>query len=121
MSSSINRVTLVGRVGVQPEARTSKGGRLYTRLNIATNSPKLKLEDGTEKPSQTEWHYVVAWGGLAENCITYLQKGSLVYIEGYLSSFANDKAPEGPRYTTITARDVQFLARPLRENQAESA
>ena len=121
MSSSINRVTLVGRVGTKPEVKTSKGGRIYTRINIATNSPKYKTEDGIEKPAQAEWHYVVAWGPLAENCITYLEKGSLVYIEGYLSSFKNNKAPEGPRYTTITARDVQFLARPFRENQAQTA
>ena len=121
MSSTINRVTLVGRVGMKPEVKTSKGGRVYTRLNIATNQPKIKLADGTEKPQTTDWHYVVAWGTLAENCITYLDKGSLVYIEGYLSSFANSKAPEGPRYTTITAKDVQFLARSSRENQAETA
>lgn len=121
MSSSINRVTLVGRVGSKPESRVSKGGRNYTRINIATHQPRLKLEDGSEKPEQTDWHYVIAWGRLAEVCIAHLDKGSLVYIEGYLSSFANNKAPEGPRYTTITARDVQFLARPYRENQADIA
>lgn len=113
---TLNRAMLIGHLGNKPEKFTSQTGKIYCRLNVATHR-SWREEDGkwTEK---TDWHYVVVWGFEAEKCIQYLQKGSLVFVEGTISSF--EKEP-GSRMTRITADSVQFLKIAPAENPVESA
>ena len=79
----INKVTLVGRLGSDPEIRTLESGAMVAKFSVAT-SENYRDRAG-EWQEQTEWHDVVVWRSLAERAQEYLRKGTLVYIEGKLS------------------------------------
>lgn len=78
----VNRVMLIGNLGKDPEMQFLEGNIAVAKFSLATTET---FKDKTGKPvSQTEWHTVVLWRGLAELAQKYLHKGSLVYIEGRL-------------------------------------
>ena len=79
----INKVTLVGNLGADPEVRRLENGTPVARFNVATNE-NYKDNDGNWQ-TQTEWHTVTAWRTYAEQAEKTLRKGSLVYIEGKIS------------------------------------
>jgi single-strand DNA-binding protein len=106
---SVNRITIVGHLGDKPEVRATPSGRMVGNFAVATNH-SYKKEDGTAVES-TEWHRVVAWGGLAETCGKYLDKGSLVYVEGRMTYREwTDKEGKERVSAEIIADDVQFLS-----------
>ncbi|MCY7310298.1 MAG: single-stranded DNA-binding protein [Chitinophagaceae bacterium] len=76
----INRVTLVGNLGKDPELKTLADGTPLVKMTVATTET-YRLKDGGNQ-THTDWHTVVAWRGLATLAGQYLHKGSLVYIEG---------------------------------------
>lgn len=78
----INKVTLVGHLGGDPEIRTLENGTPVGRFSVATNE-NYKDKEGNWQ-SQTEWHNVVVWRDLAERA-KILKKGSTVYVEGKIS------------------------------------
>ncbi len=78
----INRVTLIGNLGKEPEIQYLEGNIAVAKFPLATTE-QFKDREG-RMSSQTEWHTVVLWRGLAELAMKYLHKGSLVYIEGRL-------------------------------------
>lgn len=75
----INKVTLIGNVGKDPESRTYGDNRTVSKFSLATNE-NYKDKNG-EWQTQTEWHDIVYWGQLSER----LKKGSLVFIEGKIT------------------------------------
>lgn len=78
----VNKVTLIGNLGKDPELQMLEGNIAVVKFPLATTESH---KDKTGKMiSQTEWHTVVLWRGLAELAEKYLHKGSLVYIEGRL-------------------------------------
>ena len=78
----LNRVMLIGNLGKDPEVQVLEGQVPVAKFPLATTETH---KDKTGKLlSQTEWHSVVLWRGLAELAQKYLHKGSLVYIEGRL-------------------------------------
>ncbi len=79
---SINRMTVIGNLGSEPEMRFTPSGRPVTSFRIATNWRYTTAEG--ERKEETEWFSVVAWGKLAEQCNQFLTKGRLVYVEGRL-------------------------------------
>lgn len=81
---SVNRVTLVGRVGKDPEVRYTGGGQAVANFSLATDE-SYKNREG-EKVKKTEWHRIVIWGKLAEIVEQYVTKGSLLYLEGRIES-----------------------------------
>jgi single-strand DNA-binding protein len=83
--ASINRVTLIGNLGADPERSTTQGGQAYTKLRLATNE-NYKDSSGNWQTS-TEWHTVKVWGVSADRAAQQLRKGSLVYVEGSLKSY----------------------------------
>ncbi len=89
---------LIGRLGQDPEVRYTQSNTAVATLNIAT-SERYKDANG-EYQEKTEWHRVVAWGRLAEICQQYLNKGSLVYIEGPLQTRQWEDNQGQKRYTT---------------------
>ena len=96
--SSLNKVMLIGRLGQDPEVRYTQSNTAVATLNIATSE---RYKDGNgELQEKTEWHRVVAWGRLAEICQQYLNKGSLVYIEGPLQTRQWEDNQGQKRYTT---------------------
>ena len=109
----INKVTLIGNLGADPEVRTLDSGSKVARLSLATNE-NYKDRNG-EWQSQTEWHNVVCWRVLAERAEQSLKKGMMVYVEGKIT-YRKWQDNEGKdRYTTdIVALTFRMLER--REN-----
>jgi len=104
---SVNRVTLVGRLGQDPELRDA-GGSSVCSLSIATDESYTN-SDG-ERVEQTEWHDVSVWGAQAEACAQYLSKGRQVYVSGSLQTNQYTDGDGIERYSTeIRASRVQFL------------
>lgn len=120
MSRSVNKVTLIGNLGNDPEVRTTSGGGKVSTFSLATsrqwNSPQ------GEKQEKTEWHRCVAWNsqwagsgkgsgmGLADIVEKYCKKGERVYVEGSIE-YSQWKDKEGQtRYTTeIRVRELMLL------------
>jgi single-strand DNA-binding protein len=109
--ASVNRVILVGRLGKDPEIRSTPGGTSVAKFTIATDE-KFTDRQG-EKQERTEWHNIVAWGKLAEICGQYLRKGKLVFIEGSLRTDSWDDKESGQKKyrTEIVAQNMQMLDR----------
>ena len=79
---SVNKITIIGNLGSEPEMRYTPSGRPVTSFRVATNW-RYTTSEG-ERKEETDWFTVVSWGKLAEQCNQYLTKGRLVYIEGRL-------------------------------------
>src|SRR5688500_7456925 len=108
MSASLNRVTLIGNLGADPELK-SAGSTSVCNLSIATSyKPK-------DKEEITEWHRVTVFGKTAENCAKYLQKGRSVYVDGRLQTRSYEKDGIKRYSTDIVATDVKFLGGPKGE------
>ena len=107
----INKVILVGRLGKDPEIKSTPGGQTVAKFTMATDE-KFTDKSG-EKQERTEWHNIVAWARLAEICGQYLRKGMLVYIEGSIRTDSwEDKESGQKRYRTeINAREMKMLER----------
>ena len=107
----INKAILIGRLGKDPETRSTAGGQTVARFSIATDE-KFTDRNG-EKQERTEWHNIVAWGKLAEICGQYLRKGKLVYIDGSIRNDSwEDKETGQKKYKTeIVAQNMKMLER----------
>ncbi len=103
----INRVILIGRLGRDPEERSTQGGTKVSTMSLATDR-FYSTNGSTEKT--TEWHRIVAYGKVAEQCNQYLRKGRLVCIEGSLQTRSWEKPPGEKHYMTeVVASHVSFL------------
>ncbi|HHO76170.1 MAG TPA: single-stranded DNA-binding protein [Deltaproteobacteria bacterium] len=108
MAGSVNKVILIGRLGKDPEMRFTPNGRAVTTFTMATN--ENWTDQSGEKQERTEWHRVVTWGKLAENCAKLLSKGKQVYVEGRLQTRAWDDRDGNKKYTTeVIANTMQIL------------
>jgi single-strand DNA-binding protein len=104
----VNKATLIGRLGSDPEVRYTQAGTAVANFTMAT-SEKWKDKSG-EMQEQTEWHRVVAFARLGEICGEYLGKGSLVYIEGRIQTRQWEDKDGNKRYTTeIVAKEMKML------------
>lgn len=105
---SINKVVLVGNLTRDPETRETPSGQKVVTFGIATNREWV-TKDG-RKLNSAEYHDLVAWAKLADICSTYLKKGKLVYVEGYLKTRSWD-TPEGTKKfrTEIVVQDMIML------------
>lgn len=105
----INKITLVGRLGGDPEVRTLESGAMVAKFGVAT-SENYRDKSG-EWQEQTEWHDVVVWRGLAERAQEYLKKGTLVYLEGKLTHRKWQDKDGNPRKTTeVVANYFRMLS-----------
>ena len=109
MGSSVNKVILVGRLGKDPEVRSTSGGQSVANFSVATDE-SYKDKNG-DKQKKTEWMNVVVWGKAVENFVQpYLHKGDLVYIEGKLQTRSWDDKDGNKKYTTeINVTDIKSL------------
>ena len=107
---SINKVILVGNVGKDPEVRYLDSGVAVANFPFAT-SEKYKNKQG-EKVTNTEWHNIVMWRGLAEVVEKYVNKGSQLYIEGKIRTRSYDDKDGNKHYITeIIGDNMQMLGR----------
>jgi single-strand DNA-binding protein len=108
---NVNKVFLLGRVTQNPEVKSTQGGQSYAKFSMATN--KIYVDKTGKKQEQVEFHNVIFWGKVAENVVgKYVAKGSLLFIEGHLSTQSYEK--EGvKRYSTqIVGESLQLGPRP---------
>ena len=107
--ASVNKVTIVGNLGRDPETRYMPSGDAMTNIAVATTD-KWKDKATGEQKEATEWHRISAFGKLAEICGEYLRKGSQVYIEGSLRTRKWQDKEGQDRYTTeIRADQMRML------------
>ena len=109
MARGINKVILVGNVGVDPDVRHMPNGNAVTTLSVAT-SETWKDKNTGDKQERTEWHRVVFFNRLGEIAGEYVRKGSKLYVEGSLRTRKWQDAQGQDRYTTeIIASELQLL------------
>jgi single-strand DNA-binding protein len=108
MSRSLNKATIIGNLGAEPEVRSTNSGTRVATLSIAT-SRRWKSRTG-EQQEKTEWHRVVCWDRLAEIVERYLKKGDRVYIEGRIEYRQWEGQDGQTKYTTeIRANEMIML------------
>jgi single-strand DNA-binding protein len=106
----MNKVMLIGRLGAAPEVKASQNGNPVARLKIATDESYTD-RDG-KRVERAEWHSVIVFQRQAENCAKFLDKGSLVFVEGKLTTRKWQDQSGQDRYTTeVRADRVEFLSR----------
>ncbi len=106
--ASMNRVFILGRLGKDPEVHYGQNGNALASLSVATDESYTDSEGN--KQERTEWHKIVVYQRMAENCATYLRKGSQVLVEGSLQTRKWQDQQGQDRYSTeIKAARIQFL------------
>jgi len=107
--SGLNRCTLLGHLGADPELKCTTGGQAVLKLRLATTE-KYKNQAG-EMQERTEWHTVVMWGKRGEALSKFLAKGKQIYVEGRIQTRSYEDKNGGPkRYSTdINATELILL------------
>jgi single-strand DNA-binding protein len=110
MAKSVNKVTLLGNVGKDPEIRSTAGGAIVATFTLAT-SDRFQDAQGNWQ-DRTEWHTLVAFKRTAEIVRDYVKKGTKLYIEGKLQTRSwDDKESGQKRYKTeIVVFDLSLLS-----------
>jgi single-strand DNA-binding protein len=103
--ASLNKVSLIGTLGKDPEVRYMQNGGAVATLSVATSENWTDKQSG-EKREKTEWHRVVIFGKLAEIAEKYLKKGSSVYLEGKLQTRKWQDQSWQERYSTEVVLDM---------------
>lgn len=100
MSATLNKVTIIGRLGKDPEIRQTQSGQSIASMSVATEDTWRDKQSG-ERKSRTEWHRVVVFNEkLSEIVEKYIRKGDLVYLEGQLATRKWTDQSGADRYTT---------------------
>lgn len=111
MAGSVNKVILIGNLGKDPEVRHLENGAVVANFPLAT-SETYKDRNSGERKTQTDWHNIVMWRGLAEVAEKYLKKGNSVYVEGKLRTRSWEDKDGNTRYTTeVVADNMTMLGR----------
>lgn len=109
MNALRNKVSLIGRLGAQPEVVKFDSGRTLARFSLATNE-SYKNKDG-EWQEQTQWHNITAWGKTADLIGKLLNKGQEVVVEGRLVNNSYETKDGEKRYgTTVEINEFLLLA-----------
>jgi single-strand DNA-binding protein len=114
---SLNRIQLIGRLGKDPESRTTPGNRKVVTFSVAVGN-RWKDKQGDLK-SMTDWFNIEAWGKLGEICEKYLHKGKLVYLEGRMRTDKYDHNGETHYFTKVILSQMQMLEKRETEEEEE--
>lgn len=113
----VNKVILVGNVGIDPEVRTTESGVKVARVRLATTE-RLFDRQANETKEHTEWHTITLWRGLADVVDRYVRKGTQLYIEGRLRTREWTDKDGNKRYTTEILADTMNLLGRRSDNPA---
>jgi single-strand DNA-binding protein len=105
---SLNRSTIIGYLGQDPQIRYTPTGNPFCTMSVATDESYTDKQTG-ERKEAVEWHRIIVWGKQGLNCGEILRKGRQVYVEGRLRTRSYDKDGETRYATEIVAQRVQFL------------
>ncbi len=117
----VNKVILIGNVGLDPEVRALENGTKVARVRLATTE-RMFDRQANETKEHTEWHSITLWRGLADVVDRYVHKGSQIYVEGRLRTREWTDKDGNKRYTTeILADTMNLLGRRGDNNAAASS
>ena len=118
---SLNRVTIIGHLGQDPELRYLTNGQAVGRFSVATGESYADREGNRHE--RVEWHQIVVFGKVAETCGKYLAKGRQVYVEGGRRTREYEAKNNGGKRqrTEIVASRVQFLGTPPTDAKGATA
>src|ERR1700727_2063294 len=110
MAKSVNKVTLLGNLGKDPEVKFLPSGQAVANFSIAT--PDRYKDKAGEWQDRTEWHNVVAYARTAEIVRDYVKKGNKLYVEGRLTTRSWDDKDSGKKVyrTEIVVNDLSLLS-----------
>lgn len=104
----VNKVILIGNVGKDPDVRHLDSGVTVASFPLATSETYRNKEN--EKVTNTEWHNIVIWRGLAEVVEKYVKKGDPLYLEGKIRTRSYDDKDGNKKYITeIVVDNMQML------------
>jgi len=117
----LNRVTLIGNIGADPELRTLSNGSAKLGIRLAVT--EAYFDRNKQRQERTEWVSVVLWDRRAEGLGKILQKGEAICVEGRLSTREyEDREGNKRRLTEVTATNVVLLSqRPRRDTERPAA
>ncbi|MBN2275733.1 MAG: single-stranded DNA-binding protein [Bacteroidales bacterium] len=108
MNTMRNKVQLIGNLGGNPEIRSFENGKSVARFSLATTDSYTDANG--KRISETQWHNLVAWGGLAKIAERFLVKGSEVAVEGKLIHRTYEgKDGNKKYYTEVVLHDIVML------------
>jgi len=108
MAEGLNRVTLIGNLGQDPELRFTQNGQAVLNLRLATTESFVNRDK--ERQERTEWHTVIVWGKRGEGLNKILSKGSRLCAEGRLQTRSWEDKSGNKRYTTeVVATNIVLL------------
>ena len=108
MARSLNRISIIGNLGRDPEVRTTPTNTAVTTFSVAVNERRRDADGNPQE--KTLWFRVTAFGRLAEICAQYLAKGAAVYVEGRLDPQEWTDVAGAKRFTLgLVASDVRML------------
>jgi single-strand DNA-binding protein len=114
----VNKVTLIGNVGKDPEIQTLEGNLVVAKFPLATTENHKDKNGNTV--SNTEWHTVVLWRGLAELAQKFLHKGSMIYVEGRIRYRNWEDKDKIKRTSTEIVADNFVMLDKRKENEGRS-
>lgn len=104
MSEGLNRCTILGNLGADPELRMTQNGQAILKLRVATT--ESYLDKSNARQERTEWHAVTMFGPRGEGLAKMLRKGERIYVEGGLRTSSYEKDGEKRYRTEIVATNV---------------
>ena len=120
MARSVNKVTLLGNVGKDPEIRSSASGIMVANLTLATSDNQKDAQGNWQE--HTEWHNLVAFKRTAEIVRDYVKKGSKLYIEGKITTRSwDERSPVRSAIRPKSSSMNLFCSPPARKAQAPAA
>ena len=117
----MNKVMLIGNVGLDPDVRFVDQGVCVAQIRLATSERGYTLANGTEVPERTEWHNVVLWRQLAETVDKYVKKGDKLYIEGKIHTRSYEDKQGRTRYITEIWAEAMEMLTPKASSAPSSA
>lgn len=111
----VNKVTLVGNLGRDPDIQYIEGDIPIAKFPLATT--EMRKERNGHVISETEWHSIVLWRGLAELAHKYLHKGSLIYLEGRLRTRSWEDKEKNKRFQTEIVGENLVMLEKRKDNE----
>ena len=107
----MNKVMLIGNVGLEPEVRYVEQGVAVARVRLATTERGYTLPNGTQVAERTDWHSIIVWGRLAKLVEQYVRKGNKLFIEGSIHTRSyEDNNSIRRNVTEIWADKIEFCS-----------
>jgi single-strand DNA-binding protein len=106
MSRSVNKITLIGNVGRDPDIQQTKNGTKVAHFSVATNR---RRQAGSEEEERTDWHRLTLWNRQAQFAEDYIRTGDRVYIEGRIEYDSYERDGVVVPTAEITVREIVLL------------